>query len=157
MYKYFDIKHLNKSQRVIDRALLKHTFDNFRFEILEYCDKDVLLAREQHYLDLFKPEYNVATLAGNTLGYKHTPESLEKMRGHITSEEVTEKKRANVVKYATAAKMVPVIVENIITNEITEYQSVREAALALNVHNQSLSYALRNNSIFKKTYRITKK
>jgi hypothetical protein len=60
----------------------------------------------------------------------------------------------NVVKYATAARMVPVVVENIHTKEKTEYGSVREAALALGMHNQSLSYALRNNSIFKKTYLI---
>jgi len=69
---------------------------------------------------------------------------------------ITEK-AINVVKYATAANMVPVVVEDIYTNEKTEYKSVREAALALGIHNTTLSYALRNNSIFKKIYRIKRK
>ena len=69
------------------------------------------------------------------------------MRG---SDDLRAKKAINVVKYATAANMVPVVVEDIHTKEKTEYKSVREAALALGIHNTTLSYALRNNSIFKK-------
>ena len=102
-------------------------------------------------MGLLRPDYNIVELAGNTLGYKHNEESIQKMRNFVLSAELIAKKALNVVKYATAAKMVPVIVENIHTKEETEYKSVREAANALEVHNQSLSYALRNNSIFKKT------
>lgn len=47
--------------------------------------------------------------------------------------------------------------EDIHTKEKTEYKSVREAALVLGIHNTTLSYALRNNSIFKKTYIIKRK
>jgi hypothetical protein len=73
------------------------------------------------------------------------------------SDDLRAKKAVNVVKYATAANMVPVVVEDIHTKEKTEYNSVREAALALGIHNTTLSYALRNNSIFKKTYTIKRK
>ena len=31
-------------------------------------------------MDLFKPEYNILQVAGSLLGYKHTEESLQKMR-----------------------------------------------------------------------------
>lgn len=37
MYTYFSLRSLAKSNRPIDRALLKHGFSNFRLEILEYC------------------------------------------------------------------------------------------------------------------------
>ena len=157
LYKYYSIGSLGNNLRVIDRALFKYGFNNFSFEILEYCDKNILLEREQYYLNLLKPDYNVVELAGNTLGYKHNEESLEKMRNFVMSDDLRAKKAINVVKYATAANMVPVVVEDIYTNEKTEYKSVREAALALGIHNTTLSYALRNNSIFKKIYRIKRK
>lgn len=157
LYKYFDINHLNKSNRVIDRALLKHGHENFTLEILEYCDKDILLEREQYYLDLLNPEYCVVKLAGNTLGYKHTEESIEKMINYELSDEEKKQKAINVVKYATEANKIPIIVENILTKVKTEYSSIREAGLSLSLNNTSIGYALRKQTILKKIYKITKK
>ena len=48
-------------------------------EILEYCSKVEVLAREQFYLDKFKPEYNILKIAGSNLGYKHSVASLKLM------------------------------------------------------------------------------
>ena len=74
----------------INKALLKYGYSatvvgppwngggpqpNFKLEILEYCDSENVIEREQYYLDLLKPEYNILQLAGSSLGYKHTPES----------------------------------------------------------------------------------
>ena len=58
LYTYYNLRCLAKSNRPIDRALLKHGFSNFSFEILEYCNVKVLLEREQYYLDKLKPIYN---------------------------------------------------------------------------------------------------
>lgn len=54
---------------------------------MEYCnpDRTTILAREQHYIDLLKPEYNLLKIAGSPLGYKHTEESLAKMRNRKLS------------------------------------------------------------------------
>ena len=52
---------------------------NFALVILEFTDKDELLSREQHFLDTLEPEYNVLDSAGNSQGYKHTPESIDKI------------------------------------------------------------------------------
>jgi group I intron endonuclease len=60
--------------------LLKHGYSKFKLEILEYCDQDSAVEREQYYIDLLNPEYNILKVAGSLFGYKHTPESLEKMR-----------------------------------------------------------------------------
>lgn len=62
----------------IYKALLKYGHSNFSLEILEYCDKDCVI--EQYFIDFFKPRYNVLKVAGSPLGYKHTPEALEKLR-----------------------------------------------------------------------------
>jgi len=85
-------------------------------EILEYCNKDIVIQREQYYMDLLNPEYNVVYKAGSTEGYKHTPESLEKMRNFVLSAEVREKKILAVAK-ASEANRIAVIIENIKTHE----------------------------------------
>ena len=36
---------------------------------------------------MLKPEYNLNSKAGNTLGYKHTPESIEKMKNRVITSE----------------------------------------------------------------------
>jgi len=44
---------------MIYKALLKNGYSNFTLEILEYCDSEDLIKREQYYLELLKPEYNI--------------------------------------------------------------------------------------------------
>jgi group I intron endonuclease len=65
---------------IILKTLIKYGYSNFKVEILEFCNKDEVLAREQHYLDLLKPEYNILTAAGSSLGYKHSEETKVKMK-----------------------------------------------------------------------------
>lgn len=53
---------------------------NFKLIILEITEKENTLEREQYYLDKYEPEYNTLSLANSSLGFKHTPETKEKMR-----------------------------------------------------------------------------
>jgi len=68
-----------KRKRAINLALLKHGYSNFQLEILEYCKKSELIKREQYYLDLLQPEYNILKIAGSRLGSKHSVETKKKM------------------------------------------------------------------------------
>lgn len=43
----------------LQRAFNKYGEDNFSLHILEVCEKDICLEREQHYIDTLKPEYNI--------------------------------------------------------------------------------------------------
>jgi len=93
LYKYYSAKFLMESKLPIIKALLKYGYSNFSLEVLEYCtqDKDTLIKREQYYLDLLKPEYNILTNAYSTLGYKVSEENLDKYwRGRIFSKETKE-------------------------------------------------------------------
>jgi len=81
LYVYYSVKRLNESNMAIYKAFLKYGHSNFKLEILEYCEKENALFREQHYIDLLKPEYNINPIAGSSLGYKHTEQSLTLMRG----------------------------------------------------------------------------
>jgi group I intron endonuclease len=68
---YFSKKRLADSNMAIYKAILKYGYENFKLEILEYCDKNILLVREQYYIDHLKPEYNILNKAGSNIGYKH--------------------------------------------------------------------------------------
>lgn len=39
---------------------------------MEYCNKENDISREQYYIDLLKPEYNILQVAGSSLGFKHS-------------------------------------------------------------------------------------
>jgi len=130
----------------ICRALFKDGYSNFSLTILEYCEVSELLIREKHYWDLFKPEYNIAqdptapmsgrkhsdksktkisdALVGNTNGFKKSQPRPEGAGSPSQAIEVTDKKN----------------------NTTTSYDSISEAARALNIPNHSiiLNYILRN-------------
>lgn len=74
--KYYQIA---KSSLPIIRAIWKYGFKNFALVILEFKDKDALLSREDYYFQTLNPEYNILKIAGNSLGYKHSPESIKKI------------------------------------------------------------------------------
>lgn len=54
--------------RPILEALRKYEVNNWIFIILETCQASVVLEREQYWLDLLEPEYNLSPAAGSTLG-----------------------------------------------------------------------------------------
>jgi len=76
--RYFSNKELTNSNYLIQRAIIKHKHENFSLYILEYCDFNDLIAREQFYLDSLTPPYNILRIAGNLLGFKHSEITLEK-------------------------------------------------------------------------------
>jgi len=92
---YYSLSRLEKSNMAICQALLKYGYSNFTFEILEYCDESVLIEREQYYFELLVPDYNILKTAGNSLGYKHSEITKQKIseinRGKTFSKETCEK------------------------------------------------------------------
>jgi group I intron endonuclease len=77
---YYNKADLTRNPRPITQALLKHGHSNFTLEIREYCPQASLLEREQFYLDLLKPEYNILKFAYSMLGFKHSPDNLAKFK-----------------------------------------------------------------------------
>jgi hypothetical protein len=59
---------------------MKHGWDSFTFTVVDITprDKGMILACEQRYLDE-EPYYNLLPVAASSLGFKHSPESREKM------------------------------------------------------------------------------
>ena len=80
-------KHKNKkTNTMISRAISKYGWNNFLFEIIEYCEKEILIEREQFYLDMYQPfkENNGYNILKNCslngwFGHKHTEETKRLM------------------------------------------------------------------------------
>lgn len=67
---YFSISYLEKSNggnSIIYNALLKYGYSAFMLEILEYCDPKDITNREQYYIDLLRPEYNILRVARSSI------------------------------------------------------------------------------------------
>jgi group I intron endonuclease len=71
-------KHHNLA---LQRAFVKYGELNMKFAVLEFCAKEVLIEREQFYMDVVvrSSKYNIAQVAGNCLGVKPTAETRAKM------------------------------------------------------------------------------
>lgn len=87
---YFSLKTLKAGtgkNTPINKALLKYGYSNFSLEILEYCDPQISIEREQYYLDLCIGEYNILTVAGSNKGFKFSAEARLNMSGRRHTEE----------------------------------------------------------------------
>ena len=63
----------------------KYGIEHLTFSAVHACEKEDLLKMEQLYLDIFQPfddnGFNIARKAGSPIGYKHTQEAKDKMKG----------------------------------------------------------------------------
>jgi len=61
---------------------------------MEYCDKEKVVLREQYYLDLLQPEYNILKTAGSCLGRKASLETRAAMRRAALGRKLSEETKA---------------------------------------------------------------
>lgn len=146
------LRETERNQSAIYRALLKYGNSAFRFEILEHCDPNVLIEREQYYLDLLKPEYNILKAAGNRAGFVHSEATKELQRaavlGRVLSLETKSKMRDSNIKTHS------VIVTNTTTGEIHKFLTMISAGLYLGTSHSQIGIYARNNKLFKGIYTI---
>lgn len=171
---YFNYNHIADTKRNmhINRALLKYGYSKFKLEILEYCKISNLIEKEQYYLDLLKPEYNILLKAGSSLGFKHsektklylktkTPEHLVKIKNNIAKlnaspfpPDVRAKITAGTVIFNILTKSKKVVFTNIETNEILIFNSFRDASLNMKISRNTINKYLVSKKIYGK-YKIT--
>ena len=79
--RYYSKAYLeNRKNLIISRAINKYGYSNFSLEILEYCEIPLLFEREQYYLDILNPAYNILKIAGSSQGFKYSPETIAKLK-----------------------------------------------------------------------------
>lgn len=80
------LSKLSTRRSIIYSAILKHGHNNFSLEIIEYYDKKSLINREQYYLNLLEPKYNILKTANSRLGSKQTIETRIKISSSLKGE-----------------------------------------------------------------------
>ncbi len=146
-------------------VFFSHGHENFRLEILEYCDRSDTIKREQFYINYFKPEYNILTKAGSSLDFKHYEETLLKFKSRKLSEEAL----SNLRKAKVGAVLSPLAKANQLlstshiitikileTNNTIEYKSIRAAARKFEVNHATLLNYTDKDKLFKGKYLIKK-
>lgn len=63
----------------------KYGIDNFEFSVIELCAPEIMIAKEQYYIDKYKTAsrvygYNVCPKAGSCLGSKHSESAIAKKK-----------------------------------------------------------------------------
>jgi len=60
MLEYYNVNRLLKvSSMVINNAIFKYEYCNFKFSIIEFCEIKDLKNKEKYYFELLKPKYNI--------------------------------------------------------------------------------------------------
>lgn len=107
-----------------------------------------VIKREQYYLDLLKPKYNILSKAGSSLGYKHTELSKEKMKGsRVLTVEHLFKIKEHITELNSKIS-ITVFVLDLENNTKTEYPSIRSAARALNASDATLRRHIIKNKVY---------
>ena len=187
MYIYFSPRILLdevKFPTPIYSALRKYGYSSFTLEILEYCDRNDAVKREQYYMDLLQPEYNILKVAGSMLGYKHTEETLKKFNERVVSEEtrknlskaatgrilteaereklsnirkgliLSEEIKKKISETSTKLRGVTVKITDLETNEELLFDNITKLATNLNVSRTVVRKCINKGSLLKNRYKI---
>lgn len=73
----------------------KYGVENFKFEVLELCEKNKCIEREQYWMDFYKSYkrdigFNINEKANSRLNSKHSEETKQKMREAKLGKKLTE-------------------------------------------------------------------
>jgi excinuclease UvrABC nuclease subunit len=171
-YRESYITHPSRGKSIICYALVKYGYSNFSLSILEYCDRYEVITREQYYLDLLNPSYNILKYAYSSDGYKHTLEAIQKIslakKGKFTkednnfygkthTEEVKELMSRVALKRTKPNNAKPVFLKDLNNNIIGDFKSMTELSLYLKADKATLSKYRDSNKLFRNLYFIVSK
>ena len=171
-YRQSYITHPSRGKSIICYALVKYNYNNFSLSILEYCNKDKLIEREQYYLDLLNPPYNILKYAYSSEGYKHTLEAIKKISlakkgkytkennsfyGKTHTEEVKELMSQVALKRIKPNNAKPVFLKDLNNNIIGDFKSITELSIYLKADKATLAKYRDSNKLFRNLYYIVSK
>ena len=160
-------RRVGKGSSIIYNSLLKHGYNNFSLDILEYCESSVLIKREQYYLDTLKPKYNILKIAGSSLGYKHSSDTLLKFKERrLSAEALINLKLAKkgIVPSSPLRRINHLLATGHITtvinkkdNSIKVYNSIRAVSRDIGISHATILNYINTNKWLKDIYLITRK
>ena len=180
-YNYYSIAFLNRvvenRSSAIYSALLKYGYSNFSLDILEYCELSQLIVKEQYYIDILEPKYNILKIAGSRLGTKHSESTKQLLRnafkGRLFSEDSLDKMRVaaklrvgkktsffgkmhsiETITKISMTKFSSIKVIDITTNSTKIFRGNLEAAKFLDMGESTLRRYKKRGKLYKNKYLI---
>jgi hypothetical protein len=143
-----------RGSTIIYRALLKYGYSNFSIDILEYCEPAFLIEREQYYIDLLKPEYNILKRAGSNLGFKHSEATKFRMSINNAKEKhpFYGKKRSEETKLRMSLNSktaLTVKIKDISTNDANIFRSNIQAGKYLGISERTIRNYKKSGRVYK--------
>lgn len=139
-------KHCNE---YLQLSFNKYGNDCFIFEIIEYCEIEKLVEREQYYIDTLNPEYNICRVAYSRLGTKHSEETKKKIglksfgrNEAISKGHLGKTKDRYTIEQMIKANSKPILQFDKEEKFIKEWKSIREASNELNIKHSCISNCL---------------
>lgn len=164
------LKHRVHENSYLQNSYNKYGIEAFIFEVLELCEKDKCIEREQYYLDLYQSYkrhigYNININANSTLGMKLSDEHKQKIsilkKGVPLSNEHKQKikqssqnrsddykKKMSLVKKGIplTKSYIEILQYDLHMNFIKEWSSAKEASQILNILQTAINNNLKNKS-----------
>jgi len=157
-----------KSNIPLQNSIKVHGLNNFVFIIIEFCAIPILYSREQFYMFLFQPEYNIFKLAGSPRGWKHSEKSKKQISeariGHTPSEQarlnisIAQRGTLNHRFGKSAVNAIIIHVLSVKDNQLVQsFSSQVATAKWLKVNESSVRRYIKSGKPFKNLYYITRK
>lgn len=121
------LKHNIHSSKHLQASYNKYGKDNFIFEVIEYCNKEICVEREQYYLNILKPSYNKRADATLNLGVKNSKETKNKISKSL---KLAYKEGKKIGKCVNG---IPVVLFDLKGNKLQEFASAGKCAEFLKI------------------------
>lgn len=112
----------NKHFKIMQNSVNKYGLENFECGVVEYCEKENLLEREQYYIDTLKPYFNTNKNINRPYTRKFTNKEKEEIR-KVVKEAFYSK---NHFYFIVQKQKRPVKVTNVITKKEMIFESRAE-------------------------------
>ena len=123
----------------LQRAFNKYGEDYFKFSIIETCENNLLIEREQYYIDSLNPFYNICRIAGRTEGRITSEETKEKIRQARLGKKLSKEHREKLRKIDRSLWQKKVTQYSLSGDFIEKFDSVNDAAKSVGVSQGTLS------------------
>lgn len=130
------IHHSHKLQRYFNKYP-----DSLQFCVIFVCLKEDLIKYEQKFMDELSPYFNECRVAGSQLGFKHSKETIEKLKGNKNT--LGFKHSEEFKQGVSRAKSIPIIQYDKQGNFIREWDSATKASKELLISRNHVSRCCR--------------
>lgn len=151
----------NNGSLLFYNSVLEYGWRNFKFGILEHINlsnvdskdiKNIILKREQYYLNIINPSLNLCKIAGSPLGLKHSftfsknlSEAKRGRKNIINKLNITKPKHITsqtILKLSSRSQGIKVKLFDSLNNFIKEFPTMTDAAKYTGVSNKTLRRTL---------------